>query len=65
MKNIRIHHLRARWLFAAMLAAVIVGETAAWFLAKTFEFRFPAIAVGAICIGLVAAGASWLYDGRE
>ncbi len=65
MKNLRIHHLQARWLLVAMILAVIVGEAVAWYVAKTFELRFPAVAIAALCIGLVAAGASWLYDGRE
>ncbi|PTX95729.1 hypothetical protein [Opitutus sp. ER46] len=60
-----IHHLKARWLLAAMLVAVVAGETIAWSVTKAFDIRFPAIAVAAVCIGLVAMSVSWLYDGRE
>ncbi len=60
-----IHHLRASWLFVAMVIAVVIGEFAAWFVSKSLETRFPAVAVGAVCVGLVAAGVSVLYDGRE
>jgi predicted MFS family arabinose efflux permease len=61
----RIHHLRASWLFAAMIVAVVIGETLAWYISRILDWRFPAVAVGAVCVGLVAAAASWLYDGRE
>ncbi len=60
-----IHHLRASWLFLAMLVAVAIGETVAWYISRSFEMRFPVVAVGAVCVGLVAGGVSVLYDGRE
>lgn len=60
-----IHHLRTSWLLGAMIIAVAAGEVLAWFVAKTFAIRCPAVAVAAISIGLVAAAVSWLYDGRE
>lgn len=60
-----IHHLKSSWLLLAMLVAVVVGETVAWYVTKTLDLRFPAVTVAAICIGLVAAGVSILYDGRE
>jgi hypothetical protein len=60
-----IHHLRASWLFATMVLAVVAGETIAWYVTKAFDLRFPMVAVATVCIGLVAAGAAWLYDGRE
>jgi hypothetical protein len=60
-----IHHLRASWLFVAMVIAVALGESVAWFISKSFDLRFPSVAVGAVCIGLVAGGVSVLYDGRE
>lgn len=60
-----IHHLKASWLLAAMVIVVLIGETIAWYVTKLFDLRFPAVAVGAVCVGLVAAAASWLYDGRE
>lgn len=60
-----IHHLTTGGLVAAMLIAVAIGETIAWYVTKTFDIRFPAVAVGAVCIGTVGAVVSWLYDGRE
>lgn len=60
-----IHHLKARWLLAAMLVTVIAGEYIAWFVTNQFGWRFPAVAVGAVCVGLVAVVVSWIYDGRD
>lgn len=60
-----IHHLRASWLLAAMIVAVVIGEIVAWYVTKMFDVRFPAVAVGTVCVGLVAGTVSWLYDGRE
>lgn len=60
-----IHHLKARWLLAAMLIAVAVGEYVAWAITKSMNWRFPSVAVAALCIGLVGAVVAWLYDGRE
>lgn len=60
-----IHHLKARWLLATMLLAVTVGELVAWQVTTALKWRFPSVAVAAVCVGLVAAGVAWLYDGRE
>lgn len=60
-----IHHLKARWLLTAMLAAVLVGELITWFVTQQFGWRFPAVAVAAVSVGLVAAVVSCIYDGRE
>ena len=60
-----IHHLKARWLLTAMVVAVIVGEIAGKAACSALNVRFPAFAVGALCVGLVAAGVSVIYDGRD
>lgn len=60
-----IHHLKARWLLAAMLIAVAGGEYVAWQVTRAFDWRFPSIAIAAVCIGAVAAAVALLYDGRE
>ncbi len=60
-----IHHLKASWLFAAMVAAVIVGEVLGNVVCRTWNLRCPSVAIAAVCIGLVAAVVSLLYDGRE
>lgn len=60
-----IHHLKARWLLAAMLIAVAVGEFVAWEITRAFHWRFPSVAIAAVCVGAVAAAVAWLYDERE
>ena len=60
-----IHHLKTSWLLTAMILGVAVGETIAWWVSTTFDLRFPVVAVAAVSIGLVAAGTSAIYDGRE
>ncbi len=63
--KLTIHHLKARWLVASMVAAVIIGEIVAAKVAETFTIRVPAVPVAAVCVGLVAAVVALLYDGRE
>jgi hypothetical protein len=48
-----------------MLAAVVVGEFASWYASQLLNVRFPPVAVGAVCVGLVAAVVAWCYDGNE
>lgn len=60
-----IHHLKARWLLTAMVVAVVAGEFVAWQVTRALHWRFPSVAVGAVCVGAVAAVVAWLYDGRE
>lgn len=60
-----IHHLRASWLFVAMLIAVAIGETVGWWVCKTLDLRFPTVAIAAVSIGAVAITVSYLYDGSE
>lgn len=60
-----IHHLKDSWLLTAMVVAVVGGETIAWYVTKAFNWRFPVVAIGAVCVGLVAAVVSVLYDGTD
>jgi VIT1/CCC1 family predicted Fe2+/Mn2+ transporter len=60
-----IHHLSTTGLVAATAVAVIIGETIGWYVTRLLDIRFPAFTVGMVCIGLVAATVSVLYDGRE
>ncbi|MBI5767977.1 MAG: hypothetical protein HZA93_09280 [Verrucomicrobia bacterium] len=60
-----IHTLKARWLLLAMLLVTVIGETLAWQLARTFHFRFNAVPIAAVCIGLTAAVVAFVYDGRD
>jgi hypothetical protein len=60
-----IHHLKASWLFAAMIAAVIIGEIVGSVVCRALDVRCPSVAIAAISVGLVAAIVSALYDGRE
>lgn len=63
--KLTIHHLKARWLLAAMVVAVIIGELVGAMVADAFSIRVPAVPVAAFCVGLVAAIVSLIYDGRE
>ena len=60
-----IHHLKTSWLLAAMIAAVIIGEIVGSVVCRALDVRFPAVAIAAACVGLVAGIVSALYDGRE
>jgi hypothetical protein len=63
--KLTIHHLKARWLVASMVVAVVIGELVASKVADWFSIRVPAVPVAAVCVGLVAAVVALLYDGRE
>lgn len=60
-----IHHLRASWLIAAVLVAVVIGEVTASYVSRMLDVRCPSVAVGAICVALVVGAVSVLYDGCE
>ena len=59
------HTLKARWLIAAMLLTTLIVELAAWQVSQFFHWRFPVVAVAAVCIGGVAAVVAEFYDGRD
>jgi hypothetical protein len=54
-----------RWLVLAMLLVTAIGELLAWQACNALGFRFPALAIGAVCVGLTATVVSLLYDGHE
>jgi len=60
-----LHVLKARWLLLAMAAVTILGETIAWQATRSFGVRFAPAAIAAICVGLTAVVAAWLYDGHD
>lgn len=60
-----IHHLKTSWLLLAMIVAVVLGETVGWLITRALDVRFPVVAVAALCVGVVAASVSVLYDGDE
>lgn len=53
------------WFFAAIVAAIIVGEIAAWEVARHFGLRSNPLVVAFLSVGLVAAVVSGLYDGVD
>ncbi|MDO8541385.1 MAG: hypothetical protein Q7S40_13175 [Opitutaceae bacterium] len=59
------HTLKASWLLAAMILVAVVGEFIAWHVTQFFHWRFPAVAIAAVCVGLVAAVVAEFYDGRD
>lgn len=59
------HTLKMRWLLLAMVGTTVIGEVVAWQVTRLLNWRFPAVAVAAVCVGLVAAFAAEFYDGRE
>jgi hypothetical protein len=60
-----LHTLKTSWLILAMIVAVVIGETVAWQVSRAFDLRFPAFAVGAVSVGLVAFIVSLIYDGTD
>ena len=60
-----IHHLTTWRLLAAMVAAVVLGEFLGYSVCQRLDIRFPAVGIGAVCVGLVVGMISWLYDGRD
>jgi hypothetical protein len=60
-----IHHLSTSGLLAATAVMIVIGETAAWYITRALDIRFPAFTIGVLCIGIVAAIVSIFYDGRD
>ena len=60
-----IHHLKASWLFAAMVAAVVVAEIVGNVVCRALDVRCPTVAIAAVSVGLVAGIVAAIYDGRE
>lgn len=53
------------WFYTAVVVAIVLGELVAWFVSENFGLRNNPLVVGILCIGLVAAMTSVLYDGRD
>ena len=60
MKAIR--KFKGSWFTLALVAAIIVGEVAAWEIANAYGFRAHPLVVAFLCIGLVTAITSVLYE---
>lgn len=50
------------WFYSAVIAAVVIGEVVAWVVAENFGLRANPLVVGFLCVGLVAALTSVLYE---
>jgi hypothetical protein len=53
---------KGSYYFVAIAVAIILGEVIAWEVANAYGFRAHPLTVAFLCIGLVAAFASVLYD---
>lgn len=53
---------KSSWFTLALVAAIIVGEVAAWEIANAYGFRAHPLVVAFLCIGLVTAITSVLYE---
>lgn len=53
------------WLCTAVIAAIVVGELAAWAVAEYFGLRANPLVVAFLAVGLVAALTSVLYAGED
>ena len=63
MKTLRT--FKGSWFLLAIVVAIIVGEVVAWEVSARFGLRNNPFVVGFLCMGLVAAIASVLYDGAD
>ncbi|WP_414664782.1 hypothetical protein [Horticoccus sp. 23ND18S-11] len=63
MKTTR--RFRPSWFMLAIAAAIVVGEVAAWEFTSAYGIRMNPLVVGFLCIGLVAAITSVLYEGID
>lgn len=60
-----IKHLKARWLIAAMVVAILFGELIAWQISRSFGVRFVPVLAAAASVLAVAIFVSFSYDGTE
>lgn len=56
---------KGSWCALAIVVAILVGEVVAWEVSSRFEIRNNPFVVALLCIGLVAAMASVLYEGAD
>ena len=60
-----IKHLKARWLAAAMVVGVLIGELIAWQISRSFGIRFEPVLAAAAAMLAVALFVSFNYDGSD
>lgn len=60
-----LHTLKTSWLVVAMVVTVAIGEALGSQISRAMGIRFPAVAVAAVCVGLVAVVVSLIYDGCD
>ena len=53
------------WFGIALVMGIIVGEIVAWELSSRFGLRSNPLVVGFVCVGLVTAITSVLYEGVD
>ena len=56
---------KGTWFLFAMVVAILIGEIVAWEASNRLGIRSNPLVVAFLCMGLVAAIASVLYDGAE
>lgn len=53
------------WFLAAIVVTIVIGEAVAWEVSSRFGLRSNPLVVAFLCIGLVAAMVSVLYEGVD
>jgi hypothetical protein len=56
---------KGSWFVIAVVIAILGGEIVAWEASNHFGFRNNPLLVAFICLGLVTAFVSVLYDGAD
>ncbi len=53
------------WFGIAVVTVIIIGEIAAWEISSRYGLRSHPLVVGFLCLGLVTAITSVLYEGVD
>ncbi len=61
----RLRKFSNSWFGIALVTVIIVGEIVAWEVSTRFGVRSHPIVVGFLCVGLVTAITSVLYEGVD
>lgn len=59
------HTFKGSWFIGAMLAAIVLGEIAAWKISTLYALHANPIVVAFVCAGLVAGIASVLFEDAD
>jgi hypothetical protein len=59
------HTFKGSWFLLAMIVAILIGEIVAWEVSSRLGIRNNPLVVAFLCMGLVAAIASVLYEGAD